>query len=39
MPEDVIEVTVEGKKKEYFTDISKPPRAEVKAEADEELLF
>jgi len=38
-PEDVIEVTVEGKQKEYFTDISKPPRAEVKAEAEEELLF
>ncbi len=38
-PDDVIEVTVEGKKKEYFTDISKPPRTEVKAEADEELLF
>jgi len=38
-PDDVIEVTVEGKKKEYFTDISKPPKAEVKAEADEELLF
>ena len=38
-PDDVIEVTVAGKKKEYFTDISKPPKAEVKAEADEELLF
>ena len=38
-PDDVIEVTVEGKQKEYFTDISKPPRTEVKAEADEELLF
>ena len=38
-PDDVIEVTVEGKKKEYFTDISKPPRVEVQAEADEELLF
>ena len=38
-PDDVIEVTVDGKKKEYFTDISKPPKAEVKAEADEELLF
>ncbi len=38
-PDDVIEVTVEGKKKEYFTDISKPPHVEVQAEADEELLF
>jgi penicillin-binding protein 1A len=39
VPEDVIEVTVEGGKKEYFTDISKPPKIEVTAEADEELLF
>jgi len=39
MPEGVIEVTVEGDKKEYFTDISKPPKVEVKAEAEEELLF
>ncbi len=38
-PDGVIEVTVEGKQKEYFTDISKPPQVEVKAEADEELLF
>lgn len=38
-PDDVIEVTVDGKKKEYFTDISKPPKVEVKAEAEEELLF
>ncbi len=38
-PDDVIEVTVEGKNKEYFTDISKPPHVEVQAEADEELLF
>ena len=38
-PDDVIEVTIEGNKKEYFTDISKPPRVEVQAEADEELLF
>ena len=38
-PKGVIEVTVKGKRKEYFTDISKPPKAEVKAEADEELLF
>ena len=38
-PDDVIEVTVEGNKKEYFTDISKPPKPEVQAEADEELLF
>ena len=39
MPEGVIEVNVEGNKKEYFTDISKPPKAEVKAAADEEILF
>ena len=39
MPEGVIEVNVEGDKKEYFTDISKPPKAEVKAAADEEILF
>jgi len=39
VPEDVIEVTVEGGHKEYFTDISKPPKREVTAEADEELLF
>jgi len=32
-------VTVKGGKKEYFTDISKPPKIEVTAEADEELLF
>ncbi|MDA3946819.1 MAG: PBP1A family penicillin-binding protein [Helicobacteraceae bacterium] len=38
-PDGVIEVTVDGKNKEYFTDISKPPKTEVKAEADEELLF
>ncbi len=38
-PDDVIEVTVEGNTKEYFTDISKPPHVEVQAEADEELLF
>ena len=38
-PDDVIEVTIEGSKKEYFTDISKPPKADIKAEADEELLF
>ena len=38
-PEDVIEVSIDAKHKEYFTDISKPPKAEVKAEADEELLF
>jgi len=39
MPEDVIEVTLEGGKKEYFTDISKPPSVEVTAEVDEEILF
>ena len=39
VPEDVIEVHLDAKHTEYFTDISKPPKAEVKAEAEEELLF
>ena len=37
-PEGIIEVDVAGKK-EYFSDISKPPRVEVKADPKEELLF
>ena len=37
-PEGIIEVDVGGKK-EYFSDISKPPRVEVKADPKEELLF
>ena len=37
-PEGVIEVDVGGRK-EYFTDISKPPRVEVKVDPEEELLF
>ncbi|MDQ7060277.1 MAG: PBP1A family penicillin-binding protein [Sulfurimonas sp.] len=38
MPEGVIEVDVGGKK-EYFSDVSKPPRVEVKVDPQEELLF
>ncbi|MFT5661328.1 MAG: penicillin-binding protein 1A [Sulfurimonas sp.] len=38
MPEGIIEVDVGGKK-EYFSDISKPPRVEVKVDPEEELLF
>ena len=37
-PEGIIEVTIGGKK-EYFSDISKPPREEVESKAEEELLF
>jgi penicillin-binding protein 1A len=37
-PEGIIEVDVGGKK-EYFSDISKPPRVEVEADPKEELLF
>ncbi|MCJ7765557.1 MAG: hypothetical protein MUP09_06405, partial [Thiovulaceae bacterium] len=39
MPDGVIETTVEGRKKEYFTDISRPPQVEVKVKTDEKLLF
>ena len=39
MPEGVIEVNLEGNKKEYFTEVSKPPKAEVEAATDEEILF
>jgi penicillin-binding protein 1A len=38
IPEGIIEVDIAGKK-EYFSDISKPPRVEVKADPSEELLF
>ena len=37
-PDGVIEVDVGGKK-EYFTDVSKPPRVQVKVDPEEELLF
>ncbi len=37
-PEGIIEVDINGKK-EYFSDISKPPRAEAEVNADEMLLF
>ena len=38
VPEGIIETTIDGKK-EYFSDISKPPKAKVTPEAEEELLF
>ena len=38
IPEGIIEVDVGGKK-EYFSDISKPPRAESESDPQEELLF
>ncbi|MCK9491284.1 MAG: PBP1A family penicillin-binding protein [Sulfurimonas sp.] len=37
-PEGIVEVDIGGKK-EYFSDISKPPRAKNKADANEELIF
>jgi len=37
-PEGIIEVDIGGKK-EYFSDISKPPRVEVKVDPQEELIF
>ena len=37
-PEGIIEVTIKGKK-EYFSDISKPPRTDVIVDPQEELLF
>ena len=37
-PQGIIEVDIDGKK-EYFSDISKPPRVENEASASEELLF
>ncbi|MEA2099340.1 MAG: PBP1A family penicillin-binding protein [Campylobacterota bacterium] len=38
IPDGIIEVDV-GKRKEYFSDISKPPSIEMEAEAGEELIF
>ncbi|QOP46406.1 penicillin-binding protein 1A [Sulfurimonas paralvinellae] len=38
VPEGIIEVNVNGKK-EYFSDISKPPRSEQVNNPEEELLF
>ena len=38
IPEGIIEVDV-GKRKEYFSDISKPPRVEQIADPEEELLW
>jgi penicillin-binding protein 1A len=38
VPEGIIEVNIAGKK-EFFSDISKPPRAEEIADPEEELLF
>ncbi len=38
MPEGIIEVKINGKK-EYFSDISKPPHSKNRSEAQEELLF
>ena len=38
MPEGIIEVEVGGKK-EFFSDISKPPRVEVISDPQEELIF
>ena len=38
MPEGIIEVEIEGKK-EYFSDISKPPRLEEEEDPQGELLF
>ena len=38
VPEGIIEVDMNGKK-EYFSEISKPPRAKTKVEVEEELLF
>ena len=37
-PQGIIEVDVGGKK-EYFSDVSKPPRVQVKVDPQEELLF
>ena len=38
MPEGIIEVDIGGKK-EYFSDISKPPRAEHSSDSQDELLW
>ncbi|MCF6309299.1 MAG: PBP1A family penicillin-binding protein [Sulfurimonas sp.] len=37
-PKGIIEVEMDGRK-EYFSEISKPPRAKTKVKAEEELLF
>jgi penicillin-binding protein 1A len=37
-PEGIIEVSIDGQK-EYFSDISKPPRVDKEVDAEEELLF
>ena len=37
-PSGVIEVNIDGRK-EYFSDISKPPRADTEASSDDQLLF
>ncbi|EQB39593.1 penicillin-binding protein [Sulfurimonas hongkongensis] len=37
-PEGIVEVNIGGKK-EYFSDISRPPRANNEADANEELIF
>ncbi len=37
-PEGIVEVDIDGKK-EYFSDISKPPRIENEVNPEEELLF
>ncbi|MCK4737753.1 MAG: PBP1A family penicillin-binding protein [Sulfurimonas sp.] len=37
-PKGIIEVDIDGKK-EYFSEISKPPRTKTKVKAEEELLF
>jgi len=38
VPKGIIEVNIDGKK-EYFSDISKPPRVEAEPNAQEELLW
>ena len=38
VPEGIIEVTIDGKK-EYFSSISKPPRAESEIDPQGELLW
>lgn len=38
VPDGIIEVNIDGKK-EYFSDISKPPRVEVESNPQQQLLF
>ena len=38
VPEGIIEVTIDGKK-EYFSDISKPPRRDEEVDPEAELIF